>query len=188
MSIYHTTLNSGIFVWFFFSHVRTNQIGTYLHRNPRIIDEKSLYKRVVGRMIGTLLARGPDKKPAKYPNRPKDLRVYRPPTSSYGVPAPTTSYSPPSSSYGPPKRPQYGAVRRPPRLVGSRPSFGSKLRPPRKSSPSLPKLKLPIVQDSTGHPYPPQPEGATFSFQEKPRPKRLQSIQKEFQGKKDNSK
>ena len=163
------------FIFFVFSYVRTNQIGTYKHRNPKLIDDKSLYKRVVGRMIGTLLTRGPDKKPSRYPHRPPS-GGYRPPSTSYGPP--TTSYSPPTSSYGPPKRPQYGSV---PRPVRSRPVHGPHPRPPRKTS-SLPNLKLPIVQDSTGHPYPPQPEGATFSFQEKPRPNRLQSIQKEFQG------
>merc|ERR1739838_255943 len=41
-------------------YVRTNQIGTYKHRNPKLIDDKSLYKRVVGRMIGSLLTKGPD--------------------------------------------------------------------------------------------------------------------------------
>lgn len=38
-------------------------------------------------------------------------------------------------------------------------------RPPRRIKYPL---QLPIVQDTKGHPYPPQPNGATFSFQTKP--------------------
>jgi len=169
-------------------HVRTNQIGTYKYRDPKKIDDKKLYNRLVGRMIGNLLTRGPDKEPTKNPHRPSSGGYRRPPprrpsTSSYG--APTSSYGPPPSSYGAPK-PQYGAPR-PPRPSPQRPAYGPNPRPPRKTSQSqrgLPNLSLPIVQDSTGHAYPPQPEGATFTFQSKPRPKRLQSVQQahELQG------
>ena len=52
-----------------FSHVRTNQIGTYKYRDPKKIDDKKLYNRLVGRMIGNLLTRGPDKEPSRNPHR-----------------------------------------------------------------------------------------------------------------------
>ena len=160
-------------------HVRTKQIGTYKHRNPKLIDDKQLYKRVVGRMIGNLLTKGPDfKRPNRYPSRPR--------------PSPPSSYSSSRPRPPPPRRPSPSFNLRPPRfgnIFGSknRPSntpskniFGSKKRP--NSGRSRPKYpyKLPIVQDPTGHPYPPQPNGAQFSFEPKTRPKKQVSLSQAY--------
>ena len=97
-------------------------------------------------MIGNLLTRGPDLQPKKYPHKP---------------PRPSR----------PQRRPQRPPPRRPPnrpRPSNYRVSANSP-RPPRRSPPYL---KLPVVQDNTGYPYPPQPNGATFSFEPKERPKK----------------
>ena len=40
---------------------RTKQFGQYTQRNPYIIDNKSLYRKVVGRTIRKLVSRGPDR-------------------------------------------------------------------------------------------------------------------------------
>lgn len=65
---------------------------------------------------------------------------------------------PPNRRPPPPSRPQSPYSSRYPNTQNN--------RPPRQSI-KYP-LKLPIVQDTRGHPYPPQPNGATFSFQAKP--------------------
>ena len=77
-------------------NIRTNQIGTTGRRNPKLIDNKSLYKRVVGGMIGKLLTKGPDLEPTKRrPSRPNG--GYQSPNSGYGSPPQR-----PNSGYGRP--------------------------------------------------------------------------------------
>ena len=53
--------------------MRTNQIGTKNHRNPKIINNKKLYKRVVGKRIRDLIREGPDERPEN-PARPRRRR------------------------------------------------------------------------------------------------------------------
>ena len=81
---------------FIYRNIRTNQIGTTGRRNPKLIDNKSLYKRVVGGMIGKLLTKGPDLEPTKRrPSRPNG--GYQSPNSGYGSPPQS-----PNSGYGRP--------------------------------------------------------------------------------------
>jgi len=47
-------------------YVRTTQLGQNTRRRPEIIDNKSIYKSVVGGKIGELLTQGPDKHPKPY--------------------------------------------------------------------------------------------------------------------------
>lgn len=47
-------------------YVRTRQLGHNTRRRPEIIDNKSIYKAVVGGKIGELLTRGPDKTSKPY--------------------------------------------------------------------------------------------------------------------------
>lgn len=47
-------------------NVRTRQLGQNTRRRPEIIDNKSIYKAVVGGKIGELLTQGPDKRPKPY--------------------------------------------------------------------------------------------------------------------------
>ena len=48
------------------SHVRTKQFGQYTRRNPAIIDDGRLYRRIVGRNIRKLVTEGKDKRPNKH--------------------------------------------------------------------------------------------------------------------------
>ena len=115
-------------------------------------------------MIGNLIAKGPDTKTHRYPHRPP--RPQNRPQPPRGAPRP----------YG-----NSGGSRGQSSLFGGLRGKNGPPRPPRRS-PKYP-LKLPIVQDLTGRPYPPQPNGATFSFQPKPQGnKRPSSISKVFQG------
>ena len=82
---------------FIYRNIRTNQIGTTGRRNPKLIDNKSLYKRVVGGMIGKLLTKGPDLEPTKRrPSRPNG--GYQSPNSGYGSPpqSPNIGYGRPT--------------------------------------------------------------------------------------------
>ena len=47
-------------------YVRTKQLGQYTHRNPIIIDDKKLYKDIVGGKIKDLVLEGPDKRINKH--------------------------------------------------------------------------------------------------------------------------
>ena len=94
--VYKNENNLGEITLFIYRNVRTNQIGTTGRRNPKLIDNKSLYKRVVGGMIGKLLTKGPDLEPTKRrPSRPNG--GYQSPNSGYGSPPQS-----PNSGYGRP--------------------------------------------------------------------------------------
>ena len=94
--VYKNENNLGEITLFIYRNIRTNQIGTTGRRNPKLIDNKSLYKRVVGGMIGKLLTKGPDLEPTKRrPNRPNG--GYQSPNSGYGSPPQS-----PNSGYGRP--------------------------------------------------------------------------------------
>ena len=94
--VYKNENNLGEITLFIYRNIRTNQIGTTGRRNPKLIDNKSLYKRVVGGMIGKLLTKGPDLEPTKRkPSRPNG--GYQSPNSGYGSPPQS-----PNSGYGRP--------------------------------------------------------------------------------------
>ena len=177
---------------FYCRNIRTNQIGTTGRRNPKLIDNKKLYKRVVGGMIGKLLTRGPDLEPTK--RRPSG-GGYQRPNSGYGSPnvqqTPNTGYgSPtiqqtPNTGYGSPsvsQRPStgYGVANvsppssgygrpsngpRPSRPRGQRKPQGGRPRPPRK----IPPLEMPMLEYPKGHFSPPAPGGVIFQFKPKKR-------------------
>ena len=106
--VYKNENNLGEITLFIYRNIRTNQIGTTGRRNPKLIDNKSLYKRVVGGMIGKLLTKGPDLEPTKRrPSRPNG--GYQSPNSGYGSPpqSPNIGYGrpmqqTPNTGYGRP--------------------------------------------------------------------------------------